>query len=71
MSLKKGLLRSFDAVSYTATVALSGSRQASLEGVAVARNIAQTQMVAGRSVAVFFPDEHNAKEAVVVAVFVL
>jgi hypothetical protein len=71
MSLKKGILRNFDEVNYTATVALSGSRQASLGGVAVARNIAETKMVAGRSVAVFFPDEHNAKEAVIIAVFVL
>lgn len=69
MSLKKGLLKSFNAASYTASVQLSGSRKAYLEDVAVARNIASSQMVAGRSVAVFFPDEHNAKEAVIVAVY--
>jgi hypothetical protein len=69
MSLKKGVLKSFDAVSYTAAIALSGSYKAYLEDVTVARNIATAQMVAGRNVAVFFPDEHNAKEAVVVAVY--
>jgi len=69
MSLKKGVLRSFDAVSYTATIVLSGSDKADLKDVAVARNIESAGMVAGRNVAVFFPDEHNAKEAVIIAVY--
>ena len=40
-----------------------------LEDVAVARNIAPAEMVSGRKVAVIFFDEHNVKEAVVVAVY--
>ena len=69
MNLKKGTLKSFNAANYTATVALSGSHTSNLEDIAVARNIENTQMVNGRNVAVFFPEEHNAKEAVVIAVY--
>ncbi|MBI2849563.1 MAG: hypothetical protein HYX80_00790 [Chloroflexi bacterium] len=65
----KGILKSFDSVSYTATVQLSGSHKAYLESIAVARNIPSAEMTAGRKVAVIFFDEHNAKEAVVVAVY--
>lgn len=71
MNLKKGTLISFNATNYMAKVALSGSLKAGLEGVAVARNIPYNEMQPGRSVAVFFPDEHNSKEAVVIAVFML
>jgi hypothetical protein len=71
MSLKHGTLMSFNPASYTAKVALSGSLKAGLDGVAVARNISSSEMVAGRSVAVFFPDESNAREAVIIAIFVL
>ena len=71
MGLKKGTLMSFTPLNYTAKVALSGSLKTGLDGVAVARNIASGEMVGGRSVAVFFPDEHNTKEAVVFAVFML
>ncbi|MFC2051897.1 hypothetical protein ACFLT4_04130 [Chloroflexota bacterium] len=40
-----------------------------LEDVTVARNLPSAEMVTGRKVAVIFSDEHNAKEAVVVAVY--
>ncbi len=69
MGLKKGVLKAFSAGSYTAAIALSGSHKVYLEGVAVARNIQSGEMTPGRSVAVFFPDEHNAREAVVIAVY--
>ncbi len=67
--MKKGILKSFDAVGYTAAVQLAGSYQAYLESTAVARNLPEAEMVVGRKVAVVFFDEHNAREAVVVAVF--
>jgi len=35
----------------------------------VARNLPASEMVSGRKVAVIFFDEHNSKEAVVVAVY--
>ncbi len=70
MGLKTGILKSFSAAGYTAVVAMTGSDRAFLEDVGVARNIGSAEMIAGRRVAVFFPDEHNARDAVVVAVYV-
>jgi len=69
MKLKKAVLRSFDSNSYTATVQLAGSYKVYLEDVAVARNLPTAEMTAGRKTAVLFFDEHNPKEAVVVAVY--
>lgn len=69
MSVRKGELVSFNSQLYTATVKLTGSHKAYLEGVSVARNIPASEMTAGRKVAIIFFDEHNAKEAVVTAVY--
>ena len=69
MKLRKGELRSFNSGNYTATVRLASSYKVYLEDVAVARNLTSAEMVTGRKVAVVFFDEHNPKEAVVVAVY--
>ena len=69
MRLKKGMLKSFNSGNYTATVQLASSYKVYLEDVTVARNLPSAEMVAGRKVAVTFFDEHNPKEAVVVAVY--
>ena len=69
MSLRKGVLKNFNSGAYTATVQLASSYKVYLEGVAVARNLPSAEMVAGRKVAVMFFDEHNVKEAVLVAVY--
>ena len=69
MSLRKAILKGFNSTSYTATIQLTASRKVYLEGVAVARNLPAVEMVVGRRVAVTFFDEHNAKEAVVIAVY--
>lgn len=69
MRLRKGVLRSFNSGSYTATVQMASSYKVYLEDVAVARNLSSAEMVTGRKVAVVFFDEHNPKEAVVVAVY--
>ena len=69
MRLRKGVLKSFNSGAYTATVQLASSYKVYLEDVAVAQNLPAAEMVAGRKVAVIFFDEHNAKEAVVVAVY--
>ena len=69
MKLRKGILRSFNSGNYTATVQLAGSYKVYLEDIAVARNLPVTEMITGRKVAVIFFDEHNPKEAVVVAVY--
>jgi len=63
------LLKSFNPGDYTATIQLAGSHKVYLEGIAVARNLPAAEMAVGRKVAVIFFDEHNAKEAVVVAVY--
>ncbi len=69
MSTRKGVLKSFDSGDYTATVQLAGSHKVYLEGIAVARNLPAVEMALGRKLAVVFFDEHNAKEAVVIAVY--
>ena len=69
MRLKKAVLRSFNSGNYTATVQLASSFKVYLEEIAVARNLPSVEMVAGRKVALVFFDEHNPKEAVVIAVY--
>ena len=69
MNLRKGVLKSFNSGDYTATVQLAGSYKVYLEGIAVARNLPATEMALGRKVAVVFFEEHNPKEAVVIAVY--
>ena len=69
MSLRKAILKSFNPGDYTATIQLSGSHKVYLEGIAVARNLPAAEMAVGRKLAVVFFDEHNAREAVVVAVY--
>jgi len=69
MALRKAILKSFNSGDYTATVQLTGSYKAYLEGIAVARNLPAAEMALGRKVAVIFFDEHNPKEAVVIAVY--
>lgn len=70
MSVKKGILKSFDSVGYRAMVQLEGSDRVYLEDITVARNIAAAEMVAGRQLAIVFFDDYNPKEAVIVGVFV-
>ena len=69
MKLRKGVLRSFNSGNYTATVQLAASYKVYLEDITVARNLPVVEMITGRKVAVIFFDEHNPKEAVVVAVY--
>jgi hypothetical protein len=69
MKLRKAVLRSFNTTEYTATVQLAGSYKVYLEDIAVARNLPTAEMTTGRKTAVLFFDEHNPKEAVVIAVY--
>jgi hypothetical protein len=69
VSLRKGILKSFNSSNYTATVQLAGSYKAYLEDITVARNLPSGEMTIGREVAVIFFDEHNPREAVVIAVY--
>jgi alpha-D-ribose 1-methylphosphonate 5-triphosphate synthase subunit PhnI len=69
MNLRKAVLKSFNSGDYTATIQLTGSYKVYLQGIAVARNLPAAEMAMGRKVAVVFFDDHNPKEAVVVAVY--
>ncbi len=69
MRLRKAVLRSFNSADYTATVQLAGSYKVYLEDITVARNLPAAEMSPGRKTAVLFFDEHNPKEAVVIAVY--
>ncbi len=69
MIIREAILKTFNSSTYTATLQLAGSPKAYLEDIAVARNLPAAEMVAGRKAAVLFFDEHNPKEAVIVAVY--
>ena len=69
MRLRKAMLKSFNSGNYTATVQLASSFKVYLEDITVARNLPSGEMITGRKLAVIFFDEHNPKEAVVVAVY--
>jgi hypothetical protein len=69
MRLKKATLKSFDSGNHTATVQMAGSYKVYLEDIAVAGNIAAAEMTVGRKTAVLFFDDHNPKEAVIIAVY--
>ncbi|MBI2916589.1 MAG: hypothetical protein HYY01_01230 [Chloroflexi bacterium] len=69
MEIKRGTVKSFDAGTYQASVQVAGSLAVWLDGMAVARNIPATEMVAGRSCAVVFFDPGNPQDCVVIAVY--
>ena len=69
MKIRKGELRNFNSGNYKATVRLATSYKVYLEDITVARNLPSAEMVTGRKVAVIFFDDHNAKEAVVMAIY--
>ena len=67
--IKKGILKSFDSGTYTATVQLQGSLSRWLENILVAGNIPSAEMVTGRECALLFFDLSNPSDAVVIAVW--
>jgi len=69
MTIRRGILKSFDAGTYTATVEMAGSIGGWLSALHVARNIASGDLVAGRSVAVAFFDAGNPNDCVLFAVW--
>jgi hypothetical protein len=69
MEIKRGVLQAFDAGTYLATVAMTGSIGVWLDGLAVSRAIASTEMIAGRHVGVLFFDTSNPNDAVICAVW--
>jgi hypothetical protein len=69
MTIRKAQLKSFNVMDYTATVQIAGSYKAYLPDITVARNIPEAEMAAGRNVCILFNDTHDAKEAVIIAVY--
>jgi hypothetical protein len=69
MEIRRGVLRAFDAGSYTATIEVAGSIATWLSGVAVARNIDPSEMIAGRRVALLLFDPSNPDDMVLCAVW--
>lgn len=69
MEIRKGVIKGFDAGSYTATVQVAGSLSVWLDGVPVSRAIASGEVVEGRTCAVLFFDPSNPKDGVVLAVW--
>lgn len=68
-TIHSGILRAFDAPSYTATVQLTGSLMLYLAAVPVSRNIAGADLTAGRKVAVALFDPNNHNDAVLFTVW--
>ena len=69
MTIVRAVLQSFDAVAYTATVQVVGSRQTYLASVPVSRGIPSGQMAAGRHCAVLFYDEQNPADGLILWVY--
>lgn len=67
--IKKAILKAWYPASYTATVQITGSSKAYLEGIKVARNLPSAEMASGRNLAVLFVDKNNPADAVVIAVY--
>ncbi len=70
MLIKRGILQSFNPVTYTASVLLFEATSFVLSGVAVASHIDGTSALAGSLCAILFFDEHNPQDAVIIATFV-
>ena len=69
MDVRRGVVKSFNSVSYKATVQVAGSLSVWLEDVPVARNIAAGEMIAGRRCALIFFSESDPRDALVVGVY--
>ena len=67
--IKGGLLQSFNANTYTASVLLFEATSFALTDVPVANHIDGTSAVVGALCAVLFFDEHNPQDAVIIATF--
>ncbi len=69
MIIKRGLLQAFDSSTYTASVLLLEATSCALTGIPVTNVLDQASAVVGALCAVLFFDQHNPKDAVVIAIF--
>jgi len=69
LSIKRGLMISFDSSTYTANVLVMEATSAYLDSVPVATNMDGTSAISNAPCAVLFFDEQNTNDAVVIAVY--
>ena len=70
MEVKRGVVKTFDATTYKATVQISESSPSWLARVRVSRDIPSGEMVVRRRYAVIFFSASNPDDAVLAAVYV-
>ncbi|HLI05200.1 MAG TPA: hypothetical protein VKV40_01375 [Ktedonobacteraceae bacterium] len=68
-AIKRGIIQSFSASTYTASVLLLEATSTALASVPVSNTVDSTSCLPGALCAVLFFDEHNPLDAVVIAVF--
>lgn len=68
-AIRRGILQSFDATSYTATVLIIEATNYVLQSVPIATSVDGTSAIAGAACAILFFDETNYTDAVVIAVY--
>ncbi len=66
--VKQGILKTFNAVDYLATIQLIGSLSMWLSNVPVSRGIASGEMIAGRTVYVLFTESSTPSDGMIVGV---
>lgn len=69
MTIRRGILKSFNSTTYRADIQVDGTLSAWLTSVPTSRAVAAGEMIAGRQVAVLALDEANPDDAVVIAVW--
>lgn len=69
MSIKRGILQTFDPASYTASVLLFEATNYVLTGVPVANTFESSAAIPGSLCALLFFDDHNPQDAVLLATF--
>lgn len=69
LSIKRGILTSFDPNSYTASVLIMEATSAFLSGVPIAAHMDGTSAIKNAQCAVLFFDEQNTNDAAIIAIY--
>lgn len=69
MQIKRGIVQSFQASAYTASVLLLEATSEYVQGIPVNTALDAASVISGASCAVLFFDEHNPQDAVLLAVY--
>ncbi len=68
VELRRAVLRSFDAATYTATVQVVGSRSAFLDGVPVSRGLPAAELLPGRDCVLLLFEPTDPSDAMLLGV---